>query len=106
MTEEQLTYYQRNKERCKQNARDYQAKNKDYYKDYWVAYYQQNKTELLRKRKDYARKQTKQLYEKKKRICKEKPATVQEPIVLQPIIVEESQPPIIIQQGNFTVSFS
>ena len=105
--EEQLSYYERNKEHCKQNARSYQKKNKEYYQQYWISYYAKNKSQLLIKRREYARK----LREKKKQVFytpkpEPRPEIKDTPIVLQPITVEESQPPIVIQQGNFTVSFS
>lgn len=51
--EQKTSYYERNRERVKENAKAYYWKNRDKYLEYNRQYYIQNKQELIAKHKTY-----------------------------------------------------
>lgn len=55
MSEEKKTYYERNREKCLAQAREYQKAHAQDYKDYWKVYYQENKDKLREQRREYRR---------------------------------------------------
>ena len=111
------TYYSRNKDRLKAQAREYAAKNRDKYRSYFKKYYQANKTTLAAKHKAYVDKNKEKINEKQRTIyypnhqAKKKgeappPKEASAPKPKIPLFpVEENLPPIVKQEGNFTVSF-
>lgn len=116
MSEEQPTYYERNKERLKAQAREYAAKNREKYRSYFKKYYAANKERLNAKHKAYVDANKDKINEKQRTIYypnhqakKKGEAPPQEPLNPKPKIplfpVEEALPPIVKQEGNFTVSF-
>jgi len=110
MTEEKITYYERNKEKCKAQAVAYQEANKEKYKAYFKDYYQKNKERLKAKHKAYVEKNKQTIYKKHresyypKNYAKQKQERLTGPVVLDKI---EAEPAItfVKQEGSFTLSW-
>jgi len=87
MSEEKPTYYQKNREKCLAQAKEYLAKNRDKYKEYHKKYYQENKEKRNEARRlaDFNRRQKqreqRQKEKEKKKIVfyEKKPEPVVEP---------------------------
>ena len=109
MSEEKETYYSRNRERLLAQSKEYSAKHRDAYRAYWKTYYEQNRAALIEKRREYARNYKKKravFYEKPKKEKKEvvKKEKVEKPIVLS-CLEEVPRYTMIVQEGNYSVSF-
>jgi hypothetical protein len=125
MSEEKKTYYERNKEKCLAQAREYQKAHVQEYKDYWKVYYQENKDKLREQRKEYYRlhprkkpskprpyrpkkptgnpigRPRKPESEKKVRLPKVKEIKIEPPSPPP----EPEEPPLVIEHGPVVVSF-
>lgn len=98
------SFYERNKEHCKEMAKKYYEANRQHYKEYNKIYYQQNKAKMSVKRE-----------KRKRNPAPKKPRAVKTPVSSAPkyVFVSEAPPPppILIQRPEedgklFTVSFS
>lgn len=101
MSEEPLSYYQRNKAKCLAQAKAYQQKHRDEYREYHRTYYQMNRDELLRRGKVRKQKRVKHPRQPKQCIVKKADPL---PIVITPIT---ELPPwtLVIDKKEVTVSF-
>ena len=84
--EEKLTYYQKNKEKCLAQAKEYNLQNKEKQKEYWHTYYLKNKAALIKKRVAYAKKHKQRIYEKNRTVYyprhhQKKQGLTQDPLV-------------------------
>lgn len=114
MSEEPLSYYALNREKCLAQAKEYRLKNREKYREYWKTYYVENKQELSAKRTAYARKHRERIYKnnrekyypKHQAKKKEKPPT---PDPCLPIVFEkiESRPTFTFlrSEGSFCITW-
>ena len=92
------SWYSRNKEKAKAQARAYQAAHKEKYKEYLRNYYQTHKPQM---KQNYDR-----FIQRKRAAAASAPPPTPEPQPLLPITpLQPSDPPIVIQRGSFLVAF-
>lgn len=92
---EPLSYYERNKEKCKAQARAYQAAHREKFRDYFRDYYAKNKTRLRANYRNWER--------KKKESATPQASPVAPLIPLTPL--DPVDPSLVVEQGSFTVTF-
>ena len=86
MSEEQ-TYYQKNRDRCLTNAKEYLEQHREEYKAYHREYYQKNKHAMNAKRREWQRKhreKTRVVFYERKPVAEVQKVLTQ-PIVLSPV---------------------
>lgn len=114
------TYYSQNRQRQLALAKEYRAKNKEKYKNYWASYYMLHKQELIKKRTEYAKNHKEEIYEKartiyyprhaaKKKQLREGNTVVETPVVVTPVVVtpeiELPRYQILVSKRDVTVTF-
>ena len=115
--QEEMTYYQRNRERLLAQATAYRLKHREKYREYWKTYYQENKKELIEKHRLYCIKNRDQIKARKRTVfypkAKKEKVKPKEPISETPTIdqlvlnptVEVPAFSMIISPGEHIVTF-
>ena len=109
-------YYLENREKILERNKQFQRSHQAYYKDYNRAYYRKHKSKMDEKHRAYyeahkaemyklVQEKHKQKQEKKEKQTKEKTQKVIEKIFLPMLTLPDAPPPIVIQEGNFVVSW-